>query len=97
MCIRDRLCGFLFLSFIVYPKGMGFGDVKLAIPLGLYVGWLVPDIPRAIIASLWVLLIAASLGGVIGVLLKYVFKRVKAEIPFGPFLVLGTMLAIMAA
>ena len=33
-------CAFFLLLNLVMPRGMGMGDVKLAFPLGLYLGWL---------------------------------------------------------
>ena len=35
--------GFLFVAHLISPRGMGFGDVKLAALMGLYVGWLGSD------------------------------------------------------
>ncbi len=44
--------GILFFFHIVYPRGMGFGDVKLALLMGLSLGWLADvelhgDVPGA--------------------------------------------------
>jgi leader peptidase (prepilin peptidase)/N-methyltransferase len=75
---------------IAYPKGMGFGDVKLAGVLGLYLGW-----------SGWGALVVGSfgafvLGGVfgIGVILLRRGTR-KSGIPFGPWMLAGAWLGIL--
>jgi prepilin signal peptidase PulO-like enzyme (type II secretory pathway) len=78
--------GFFFVIFWV-SKGrwMGFGDVKLAVLMGLLLGW--PDILTA-------LFLAFFLGAIIGVILILFKKKgLKSEMPFGPFLVLGIFLA----
>lgn len=62
-------------------KGMGMGDVKLALPLGLLFGW--PDI-------LFIAAFAFVIGGVYGIfLVTFGKKTMKSAVPFGPFLVLG--------
>lgn len=72
-----------------YPAGMGFGDVKLAGVLGLYLGWLGWG-------SLLVGVFAGFvLGGLVGIalILRGSAGR-KTKIPFGPFMVAGALLAV---
>jgi leader peptidase (prepilin peptidase)/N-methyltransferase len=73
-----------------YPAGMGFGDVKLSGVLGLYTAWLGWDVWSA------GLLLGFFLGGFfgIGVLLVKKGGR-KTAIPFGPFMLLGALVAIL--
>ena len=49
--------GFLFVAHLISPRGMGFGDVKLAAVMGLYVGWLGTTITEALALVLWAMLI----------------------------------------
>jgi len=72
--------------------GMGFGDVKLALLLGLYLGWLGWS-------SLAVGVFAGFLlGGIVGaaLLLAHRANR-KTRIPFGPYMLAGALLAVFAA
>lgn len=80
-----------FLLAVLYPGGMGFGDVKLAGVLGLYLGWLGWG-PLAVGAFS-----AFLLGGVFAVVLL-VTQRVnrKGGIPFGPWMLAGAWLGILA-
>jgi prepilin signal peptidase PulO-like enzyme (type II secretory pathway) len=86
--ILSALCasGFFFLIwFLSKGKAMGFGDVKLAIFLGLILGW-----PNIVVG----LFLAFFFGAIIGIILVFLKKKgFKSEVPFGPFLVAGTMLA----
>ncbi len=61
---------------------MGFGDAKIALPIGLFLGF--PNIMYALLAAFWS-------GAIIGIALL-ASKRMsrKSEIPFAPFLALGT-------
>jgi len=66
---------------------MGGGDVKMGLMMGLLLGW-----PKILLA----LMIAFILGSIIGIaaiVLK--IKKMKDAIPFGPFLILGTLLAYL--
>lgn len=79
--------GLLFLIALIYPAGMGMGDVKLAAFIGLIVGF------PAIFAALLISFVA---GGVIGGgLLLSGLKGRKDLIPFAPFLVMGGMVAML--
>ena len=75
---------------LAYPAGMGFGDVKLSGVLGLHLGWLGWDI--------WAVgLVAGFLGGgAFGVVLLALGRAGrKTAIPFGPFMIAGTLLAVL--
>ncbi|MDX6274868.1 MAG: leader peptidase (prepilin peptidase) / N-methyltransferase [Frankiales bacterium] len=83
------LFGFYFLLVLVYPKGMGFGDVKLAGVLGLYLGWLGWG---ALTVGAF---LAFLLGGVLGAALMAVGKAGrKTAIPFGPWMLAGALIAV---
>lgn len=81
---------FLFITLvgglIAGKEAMGFGDVKLMGALGLFFGW-----RKIIIISL----MAFLLGAVIGVIL-IICRRKKGNeyIPFGPFIVIATMIGM---
>ena len=86
--------GFLFIAHLISPRGMGFGDVKLAALMGLYVGWLGTSFTEALALVLWAMLIGFVAGSVIGVVLL-VARRRNRPFPFGPFLALGTAGAVL--
>lgn len=76
---------FLILYLITHGRGMGFGDVKLAFLLGVWLGF-----PGVIIA----LYLAFLTGALVGVTLIIGGKKgLKSKIAFGPFLVVGAVLA----
>jgi leader peptidase (prepilin peptidase)/N-methyltransferase len=81
---------FYFLILLVYPQGMGFGDVKLAAFLGLYLGWLGwgPLVVGAFAAFLT--------GGLFSIGLV-IFRKAarKTAIPFGPWMILGAWIGIL--
>jgi len=76
---------FLFIFLVSRGRWMGFGDVKLAILMGLLLGF-----PNILVA----LFLAFFLGAVMGVMLMLFRKKnLKSEMPFGPFLIVGTCVA----
>ena len=77
-----------FLAIVLATKGrgMGIGDVKLGFLMGLFLGW-----PSIFVALFFAFLIGAIIG--IGLILAQK-KTLKSEIPFGPFLVTGTFIAL---
>jgi leader peptidase (prepilin peptidase) / N-methyltransferase len=84
------LYGFYFLLMLVYPRGMGFGDVKLAGILGGALGWL--GWGELVVGSF----LAFLVGGVFGLALMVVGRAGrKSAIPFGPWMLLGALLGIL--
>ena len=77
---------FLFIAAIVRPGGMGMGDVKLALLLGVAVG-------RSVPIALVVALLAASVPS-IAILLRHGSRGRTMGIPFAPFLALGGLVAL---
>lgn len=75
------------LWFLSHGKALGFGDVKLVLVLGLLVGW-----PKIIPALFLAFLTGAGVGIVLILLRK---KGRKSAVPFGPFLILGSFLALV--
>lgn len=80
--------GFLLLVVLIYPRGMGMGDVKLAALMGLYLG-------RAVAPALLIGFAAGALVGV-GLILRHGSAARKRAVPFGPFLALGGMVGLLA-
>jgi len=77
---------FFLLWFLSKGSWLGFGDVKLALLMGLFLGW--PNILAA-------LFFAFILGSIIGlVLIVLGKKKMKSQVPFGPFLIAGTFFAL---
>lgn len=67
--------------------GMGYGDFKLFAAIGAWLGW------QALIP---VILVAASLGSVIGIVMKLrKQEREGGYVPFGPFLAFGAALELL--
>lgn len=75
----------LILNLITKGNGMGMGDVKLAIFMGLFLGY-----PKIILAFYMAFIVGAIFG-----LILMIFKKAnrKSQISFGPFLILGTLTA----
>ena len=84
--------GLLFVVAFIYPAGMGGGDVKLAFVLGTFLGYV-----GGIGVTLVGMFLAFLLGGVIGVVVMVATGgNRKYQLPFGPFLASGTIIAIVA-
>ncbi len=77
---------FLFLAVFAYPKGMGMGDVKLALLLGAMLGRTAP------VALMFGML--AALVPAIVLFIRHGSKARKMGIPFAPFLALGGIVAL---
>ncbi|HVC24414.1 MAG TPA: prepilin peptidase [Acidimicrobiales bacterium] len=84
--------GFALLGvvFVAAPRGMGFGDVRLAGLCGAFLGWL-----GYRVVAVGLVLGFVSAGAVAVVLLALGRAGRKTRLPFGPFLALGTVVAVL--
>jgi leader peptidase (prepilin peptidase) / N-methyltransferase len=78
--------GFLFVAFLVYPAGMGMGDVRLAFLMGAMLGRTVP-------VALMVGMVAALVPSVV-LLARHGAAARKMGFPFAPFLAFGALVAL---
>jgi leader peptidase (prepilin peptidase) / N-methyltransferase len=80
--------GFYFLLWFVYPRGLGYGDVRLSGLLGLalgYVGW------SALVTGMYAGFLLGGVGGIALAALRIVNRR---RFPFGPFMLLGSLVGL---
>ena len=75
-----------FLLLLAFPAGIGMGDVKLAGPLGAYLGWLGATAALAGLMAAWLLAAVTGLG-----LMAAGRANRKTQLPFGPFLIAATL------
>jgi leader peptidase (prepilin peptidase)/N-methyltransferase len=83
--------GIFLLMWLVYPKGLGYGDVRLSGVLGMALGW--EGWPQLVLG----LYAAFLLGGVVGGVLSALKVVDRKGYPFGPFLLFGAWLAMVTA
>jgi leader peptidase (prepilin peptidase)/N-methyltransferase len=77
---------FLFLALVAYPRGMGMGDVKLALLLGAGLGW-------AVGVGLMIGMVSALVASSV-LFARHGLSARKMAIPFGPFLAFGAIVAL---
>jgi leader peptidase (prepilin peptidase)/N-methyltransferase len=82
--------GLLLIIHLIAPRGLGFGDVKLAVLLGMFLGYL----------SLWHValgfFLAYLFGGLISIFLVVTRVRsMKDAIPFGPYMMVAAMVVVL--
>jgi leader peptidase (prepilin peptidase)/N-methyltransferase len=76
------------LGYFAYKgEAMGLGDVKILIPIGLFLG---------LELSVLALFLSMFVGGITGLILIIAgIKDRKSQIPFGPFIVIGSLISIL--
>jgi leader peptidase (prepilin peptidase)/N-methyltransferase len=79
---------FLLVTALVYPAGMGMGDVKLAGAMGVFLG-------LSVIPAMLVAFLTGSMVG-IGMIAREGLSARKKGVPFGVFLALGGIVAVLA-
>ena len=78
---------FFFIVFLINPRGMGMGDIKLAFLIGLATG-----LPLAIVA----LLIGIFIGGLAAIVFLLMMKKSRKDvIPYGTFLAIGPIITLL--
>lgn len=82
------LSGFLFAVLLAYPAGMGMGDVKLALLLGVALG-------RDAAVAMAVALLVGLLVSVV-LLARHGAAARKTKVPFGVFMAIGGIVAVFA-
>ena len=80
--------GFLFLAVLAYPKGLGMGDVKLALLLGAMLG-------ASVSVALFLGLVAALVPSAV-LLVRHGSRARKMAIPLVPYLALGAVVGLFA-
>lgn len=89
--------GPLFILWFVLPRSMGFGDVRLAVLLGWTLAFYAGTRPLAgLYLAVTCLALSSMIGLLVGVLALGARGR-KAQVPFGPALVAGTLVCIALA
>jgi leader peptidase (prepilin peptidase)/N-methyltransferase len=79
---------FLFLAALAYPAGMGMGDVKLALLLGVAVG---RSVPVALMVGMLTALVPSAV-----LFARHGSAARKMGVPFAPFLAIGGIVALFA-
>lgn len=79
-----------FVLWFVYPRGMGYGDVRLSGLLGMvlgYLGW------AELVTGLYAAFLIGGLGGLLLSALRIVDRKAY---PFGPFMLVGAVVGLLA-
>ncbi len=76
---------FMLIIHLIYPAGMGMGDVKLSLMIGAF-------LVRSVIAALFLGFLMGLIYGVSLIIIKK--RKLKQAIPFGPFVSLGSIIAL---
>lgn len=81
--------GAFFLLWFIYPRGMGYGDVRLSGVLGIalgYLGW------SELLVGVYAGFILGGFGGLLLSLLRIVDRKAY---PFGPFMLVGAVVGVV--
>jgi leader peptidase (prepilin peptidase)/N-methyltransferase len=81
--------GSFFVLWFIYPRGMGYGDVRLSGVLGIalgYLGW------AELLTGIYAGFVVGGLGGLLLSLLRVVDRKAY---PFGPFMLIGAVLGVL--
>jgi leader peptidase (prepilin peptidase)/N-methyltransferase len=74
-------------SIIYKSEAMGGGDLKIFLPIGIFLGW------KMALIALFIAVIISGIPSMVLVIIKKANR--KTTIPFGPFIVVGTFVTIL--
>lgn len=96
--------GMLFITHLIYPRGMGWGDVKLAWLMGIYLGWFgwqpglsVSPVFGVLQFVIWAFGLGAMFGVVVGLPYAIAKRSARTSFPFGPSLAAGCLIVVLFA
>jgi leader peptidase (prepilin peptidase) / N-methyltransferase len=81
--------GLFVLLWFIYPKGMGYGDVRLSGVLGIALGWLGW---AELLVGVYSGFLLGAFGGGLLALLRIVDRK---RYPFGPFMLAGAVVGVL--
>jgi leader peptidase (prepilin peptidase)/N-methyltransferase len=86
-CVAATLL--FYVLWFVYPRGMGFGDVRLSGILGILLGYVgTPEL----VVGLYAGFLFGGLGGALLAMLRIVHRK---AVPFGPFMLAGGVAGLL--
>ena len=83
---------FFWVLWFVRSAGMGFGDVRLAAPVGLVLGWVGWG---ALAIGIWVAFVAFAVPALALAVARRDRALLKKSFPFGPFMVIGALVGLV--
>lgn len=83
-------CSFYFVVWFIFPRGMGFGDVKLSFLTGGVLGWF--SLFHALFGLMVPFVILSAIA--VPLLITKVWTR-KTPVPLGPWIIAGSIIAIL--
>jgi leader peptidase (prepilin peptidase) / N-methyltransferase len=81
--------GLYFVLWFIYPKGMGYGDVRLSGVIGIALGWLGW---AELVVGVYAGFLLGAIGGGLLALLRVVDRK---KYPFGPFMLVGAVVGVL--
>ena len=81
---------FIWLLWLISPGGMGQGDARLSLFLGMFLGWLGW---RQLFVGMFAGFLLGSIGGIILIVLRRAGR--KTQIAFGPYLAIGALIVTL--
>ena len=79
-----------FVLWYVYPRGLGYGDVRLSGILGIVLGYVGTS---ELVVGVYAGFLLGGVGGALLSMLRIVHRK---NVPFGPFMLVGALVGVLA-